>query len=422
MFVARPTKQQLQWYDLEFGVLIHYLPIQDGELIIANIHGDLTTYDPPRLDPEQWVRSAWKAGAKYAVLVAKQCSFAAWPTEVNDCSIASAPWKEGKGDVVREFVDACRKYGILPGLYYHTTRNDYYHIDNLKTYDYKGEMYQAYVRCVEKQLTELMTGYGDIFEFWFDTGLIPPEEGGPDVLSLLRHYQPDALAFQGPPQWINNIRWVGNEDGVAPKNCWSATFAGESRFDGSVPDEPAGRGDPDGWHFWPAEADVPNRNGQAEAGGWNWRAGEEHTAYSPDNLMQFYLETVGRNANLLIGMAITEDGLFEDEEQLAAFGECLRETFGETLVRVDSPVPVNGCVTVRIPAGRRASYLVVREDITEGQRIRRFSVEMDGKPFCELRSLGHKRIVKLPEDCFDSVTVRVLEAAGDWKLRDMILY
>ena len=90
MFVAKPTKQQLQWYDLGFGVLIHYLPLQDGELVIANMHGDLTTYNPPRLDPEQWVRSAWKAGAKYAVLVAKQCSFASWPTDVNDCSIASS--------------------------------------------------------------------------------------------------------------------------------------------------------------------------------------------------------------------------------------------------------------------------------------------------------------------------------------------
>ena len=421
MYIAKPTEQHLRWYDQEFGVLIHYSPLQDGKMILPGQHGDLRTYNPPHLDPEQWVRAAWKAGAKYAILVAKQCSFAAWPTKENDYSIASTLYKDGKGDVVQEFIDACKKYDIRPGFYYHTTRYDYYGIDNQVKYDYKGEEYQTYVRHVENQLKELMTEYGEISELWFDGGLIPVEEGGPDVLSLLQQYQPNCITFQGPPQWIHNIRWVGNEEGLAPETCWSTTFAGEARFDGTIPDEQAGIGAPDGKYFWPAEADVPNRTRAAESGGWNWAPNEGHLTFPVETLLRFYTHTIGHNANLLIGMAISEDGLFEDEEQFAAFGELLRNTFGTPVVALEKPVSED-CISLNIPEGKSASWLVIREDITEGQRIRGYAVYAGDMLVCENVCVGHKCIIPLPENCTDTVSFRVTQSAGEWKLRDIALF
>ncbi len=421
MYVAKPTERQLEWYDREFGVLIHYFPYRDGKQILLGREA-LAAYDPPALDPEQWIRTAWKAGAKYAVLVAKQCAFAAWPTKENDCSVASTRYKDGKGDVVREFIDACAKYGLRPGLYYHTTRFDYYGINNEVTYDYKGAAYQEYVRHVENQLKELMTEYGEIAELWFDGGLIPVRDGGPDVLSLLRRYQPNCITFQGPPEWEHNVRWVGNEEGLAPETCWSTTNAGEARYDGTEAAEEAGVGDPDGKYFWPAETDVPNRTRAAEGGGWGWAPGQEDLIFPPETLLRFYLQSVGRNSNRLVGMAIDADGQFEDEEQFVRFGELLRSHFGTPLVRIDSPAPENGAVTLRVPASAAARYLVVREDITDGQHLRSYSVSVDGAVVRRGSCVGHKCIVPLEAAGGAAVTFRAEDSAGPWKLRDIALY
>ncbi|MBQ2279327.1 MAG: alpha-L-fucosidase [Clostridia bacterium] len=316
MYIAKPTEKQLEWQDLEVGVLIHYLMESyepyfniDSENMEERVPA--AELNPPKLDPEQWVRSAWEMGAKYAVLVAKHGSgFALWNTKENNYGCGQMAWKDGKGDVFREFLDACKKYGLKPGVYYHPTCNKYYKINNMIRYDYKGEMYQEYVRHVVGQLTELWTQYGEIFEIWFDGGCLPVEDGGPDLGALLRKYQPDAIAFQGPKDHPHNLRWVGNEDGLAPENCWATTNAGEARYDGTVPNEQAGVGDPDGKYYWPAETDMPNRApAPGGRGGWGWWEGEEHLAFAPEYLLDCYVRSVGRNSNLLIGMAIGVTGI-----------------------------------------------------------------------------------------------------------------
>ena len=128
--------------------------------------------------------------------------------------------------------------------------------------------------------------------------------------SCLRKFQPDAIAFQGPKDHPHNLRWVGNEDGLAPENCWATTNAGEARYDGTVPNEQAGVGDPDGKYYWPAETDMPNRApAPGGRGGWGWWEGEEHLAFAPEYLLDCYVRSVGRNSNLLIGMAIGVTGI-----------------------------------------------------------------------------------------------------------------
>lgn len=428
MHIAKPTEKQLVWQDLELGVLIHYLldnykpDCHMKEKIIAE-EIPASSLNPSKLDPEQWVRAACEMGAKYAVLVAKHgTGFALWPTDVNDYSCKYMKWKDGQGDIVGEFVAACRKYGLKPGLYYHPTCNGYYGINNELTYDYKGEMYQNYVRCVERQVEELWSRYGDLFEIWFDGGCLPVEDGGPDLYSILKKYQPDAVAFQGPKEHPHNLRWVGNEDGLAPENCWATTNAGEARYDGTVPHEEAGVGDPDGKYYWPAETDMPNRDHAAFGGGWGWQPNEADHAYSPDYLLDCYVRSVGRNSNLLVGMAITTDGDFQDEEQFRAFGKLLRETFGTPLTVLDAPVPDEaGFFTLTVPEGKTARYLVIREDIREGQRIRGFEVFADGEKIYASQCVGHKRIVPLGENAYKTVSFRVTEGAEDWRIRDIAL-
>ena len=428
MYIAKPTKQQLAWQDMELGVLIHYLmdiyrPDLPGNWFKTKAMRDAYDWkslDPPKLDPAQWVRAAASTGAKYAVLVANHgTGFSLWDTAVNDFSIANTRWRGGGGDVCGEFIEACRAYGLKPGFYYNTGCNGYYGINDDQPCDYRTEAYQAYVRAVEAQVTELWSRYGELFEVWFDGGVLPPAQGGPDLTPLLRRLQPDAVCFQGPRDWPHNLRWVGNEDGLAPENCWATTNAGEARYDGTVPDEQAGVGDPDGKYYWPAETDMPNRSHEAYGGGWGWRAGEEDLAFSPAHLLDCYVRSVGRNSNLLLGMAIGTDGSFQDEAQFAAFGKLLRDTFGHPFASVSSPALTDGRCTLRLSERRRVDYVVIREDIAQGQRVRGFRLLFDGEAVYESECIGHKRIVPFDGAQAREITLEITRDAGGAAIRDI---
>ena len=428
MNIAKPTKQQLEWHDMELGVLIHYCM----EIYNPNLENEFPEWyktdrvrtaippesiHPTKLEPEQWVRSAAELGAKYAVLVANHCTgFSMWDTKVNDFSIAHTDWRGGGGDICREFIEACGKYGLKPGFYYSTGCNGYYNVNGCLNGNYHSEAYQAYVKNVVAQVTELWTEYGDLFEIWFDGGVIPPEEGGPDLTPILKMYQHNAICFQGPRDYPHNVRWVGNEDGLAPENCWATTNAGEARFDGTVPDEKAGEGDPDGKYYWPAETDMPNRSQQAFGGGWAWKEGEEHFVFTPEHLLGCYIRSVGRNSNLLLGMAISRDGDFQDEEQFRAFGKLIRDTFGTPAAQTTG----GGCV--RLPVKQKVSYVVIREDITEGQRIRGFRVLADGVPVYESKCIGHKRIIPFTDLEAQTIELQITEQVGGARIRDVAVY
>ena len=431
MYIAKPTKEQLAWQELELGVLIHYgmeiyrpkLPYPWYKTDVVRTELDPKTIHPTKLEPEQWVRSAAEMGAKYAVLVANHCTgFSLWDTKVNDFSIAHTDWRGGGGDICREFIEACKKYSLRPGFYYSTGCNGYYNINDDLKWDYQSDYYQAYVRNVVAQVTELWTEYGDLFEIWFDGGIIPPDQGGPDLAPVLRKFQPHAVCFQGPRDYEHNLRWVGNEAGLAPENCWATTNAGEARYDGTIPDEQAGVGDPDGKYYWPAETDMPNRTWQAFGGGWCWRAGEEHLLYTPEQLLDCYVRSVGRNSNLLLGMAISTDGDFQDEEQFKAFGKLIRETFGTPVARTESPALIGDACTVSLPEKQKIRYVVIREVIEDGQLIRGFRILADGQPVYESECIGHKRIIPFTDLEAKEITLEITKKAGDARVRDIAVY
>lgn len=177
-------------------------------------------FNPTQFDARQWARTAKRAGFKYLVLTAKHHDgFCLWPTKTTDYSVKSSPWKNGQGDVVREVADACREEGLKFGLY-------------LSPWDRHEPCYpdkEAYDDFYAEQLTELLTGYGPLVEVWFDgAGSQGREYDWPRIIGLVDQYQPEAMVFNmGRP----TIRWVGNEDGVAPYPCWNtATTARESMF------------------------------------------------------------------------------------------------------------------------------------------------------------------------------------------------
>lgn len=431
MTVTKPTKEQLVWQDMEIGVLIHYCmeiyrPELEGNWFKTKaVRKEIepATINPPKLEPEQWVRSAVAAGAKYAILVANHgTGFSLWNTKVNDFSIASTPWRGGGGDICREFVDACKKYGIRPGFYYHTGANGYYGIDNEQKYDFFSAEYQEYVRKVEAQLEELWSEYGELFEIWFDGGILPTEQGGPDLLPILEKYQPNAICFQGPKNHLHNVRWGGNEDGCVSENCWATTNACEAYYDGSEPQEDAGIGDPDGKYYWPVEADIPNRTKESFGGGWAWRKGEEHYCFTPEQLLDRYIRSVGRNCNLLLGMAISVDGDFQDEEQFEAFGKLLKDTFGNPIAIEEQPEVSADCCTVSLPEKQDVHYVVIREDVTDGQLIRGFKVLADGVLVYEGECIGHKRIIPIDGVKAKEITLEITKKVGNVKIRDVAVY
>lgn len=414
---AVPTKQQLEWADAEIGVIIHCLIGQDFDL------GKRATFNPKNLDTDQWIRSAKALGANYAVLVDKHgTGFTNHPTKVNDYSVASWAWKDGKGDIVADFIASCKKYDIKPALYYHLNCNDYYGIQHPGPEERKTEKYKNYVGVVERQLRELWENYGELFEIWFDSGVIPPEENGPVIIPMLKELQPNAILFQGPAEMPNVIRWVGNEAGYAAENCWSTTLRGGATTDDESEEALAacGEGNPNGAYWHPAETDVPNRKPQASGLGWFWAPGESNLIFSPETLRDFYLHSVGRNANLLLGMTIADDGSFEDEAQFEQAGKLIKQCFENKLAGVENITGTE--VTIPLPKGQEKKYLVIREEISRGHNIYGYRVLADEQEIALGQCIGHKRIIEL-KNCFaENIRFEVTKYDEVPRIRDIVVY
>lgn len=425
-----PTPEQVEWADAEIGVIIHLdlvtfcAPYNVCEHFCDPIPP--SAFNPARLDTDQWIAAAKSLGAKYAVLVAKHgTGFSLWPTEAHEYSVKNSPYKDGKGDVVAEFIASCEKYGLRPGLYCSASFNQYFNVENPgRVRDNDPEKQARYNEIVQKQLTELWSRYGRLFEIWFDGGVLPVSEGGPDVAALLHRLQPNAVVFQGPAGTRSLLRWVGNERGEAPEDC-SALFGDEPQSETGTVE----RGDMAGGtgEIWaPAESDFPNRNARTSyLGGWFWREGEEASILPPEQLYSAYLTSVGRNTNMLVGMVIDTNGEFPaaDAAVFAEAGERIRRVFGTPLARADA-----GAYTVSLPETetRRAGYLAMGEDIRQGERVTGYTVRaFDGAGNTVFthsgRVIGHKRILALPPEAVRA-ELSVTDSRAEPKISFLALY
>jgi alpha-L-fucosidase len=426
--VVVPNEIQQAWADAEIGILIHLdMPVFRPEYDFRQwgTHPDAALFNPTELNTDQWLEAAQKLGATYAVLVAKHCSgFSLWPTEAHGYSVKNSPWKDGKGDIVGDFIASCRKYSIKPGIYASTTANGYFHVDNPGIVQPGAPIAQEeYNRIVERQLTELWSNYGELFEIWFDGGVLSTDNGGADVLSLVKKLQPDAIAFQGPYGHPNLIRWVGNEEGVAPYPCW-ATADSTTNADGTVVISGL-NGDPFAPYWCPGESDFTLRWNRSFQGGWFWTAEQDSMMFTVDELMTKYVTSVGRNTNMLLGIVIDDRGLIPDADmkQIELFGEAIRAHYGMPL-RQTAGTGTEYVIRLEQPAS--IDRIVIQEDIAFGERALEYQVQgKTGGEWINLSAgtnIGHKHIDRFPPRTVSEIKLQIIKSKAEPRIKNFSIY
>lgn len=432
-----PAPHQLKWHEAEMGVVFHYdLHVFDG-LVYGqgnnriNPVEDYNIFNPTLLDTDQWIQAAKAAGAKFAVLTAThETGFGLWQSDVNPYCLKAVKWRDGKGDIVRDFVNSCRKYGIQPGIYIGIRWNSLLGIHNFKA-EGDGEFARNrqawYKRLCEKMVTELCTRYGDLFMIWFDGGADDPKGLGPDVEPIVTKYQPECLFYHN----VNraDFRWGGSESGTVGYPCWSSfpyPYSHSNANEGARNhNELLAHGDADGRYWVPAMADTPLRgyNGRHE---WFWEPGDDDKAVYPlENLMDMYEKSVGRNATLIVGLTPNPDGVIPegDVKRLKEWGEEIARRFGTPLAQTSGKAKK---LALDLKGKQKVNYYILQEDITLGERIRAYRVEArtGGKwvTVAKGTSVGHKRIERFDPVEATAFRVVVEQCTDSPRIRDFSVY
>ena len=388
-FTPIPTPQQAAFQDWAFGLFFHF-----GIRTFYEGHRDWDgkpmpagAFNPTALDCRQWTAAARAAGAKYAVLVAKHHdSFANWPTRYSDYSVAQTPWKGGKGDVVREFVEACRADNLKVGLYYSPAQAGFL--------NWQPREYDDYF---VNQITELLTNYGKIDYLWFDAcGSGDHRYDTPRIVQVIRRLQPDILLFN---LWDPDTRWIGNESGVAGLETRSYVDTLDTAVDVPNPQKMARRA------FLPAECDCCIRGHT-----WFYSDANEDQLKSVEELFGLYCTSVGNNANFLLNVGPDRRGLLpeKDVERLTGLGREIRRRFQDNVLPCTVAV-TEGVYRCTLPETRLVGGLVLEED--PGERITAFQVALqpaDGsRPVTVYRGqgVGRRRFCLFPPLATREITV-----------------
>lgn len=384
--LPRPTKAQLEWQKMETNAFIHY-----G-------NANPKTFNPSGFDARQIIKALKDAGMKMAIITAKHHGgFCLWPSKYTAFSVASSPWKNGKGDVVKEIADACREYGLKFGVY-------------LSPWDKKEPSYgtPAYNDFYKNQLRELLTNYGEVAEVWFDgykaKDAKPMEYDYPGYFQLVRTLQPNAVIFSdiGP-----DVRWVGNEKGNASETNWSTIDIKEGMLPGAVSPAYLNRGEPAGARWMPAETDVSIRPG------WFYNPAHDSLIKSGKQLVDIYYKSVGRNSTLLLNVPPNSKGVISDADiaSLRDFRSILDETFQTNLAKGPKSLTDQQLETfVTIPEGgsqvfdlgneKEFDRMLLQENIADGQRLEAALVEYwDGRSWqrlADFTTVGYKRLLRFP--------------------------
>lgn len=398
-----PCDRQLRWQERELTAFLHF-----GMNTFTNREwGDGKEspefFNPDALDTDQWVKTLKDAGFKMVILTAKHHDgFCLWPTATTDHSVASSPWRGGKGDVMAELRRSCDKYGMKLGVY-------------LSPWDRNAPCYgdsPRYNDMFVAQLTELLTNYGKIDEVWFDGACGEGPNGKKQEYDWLRfrdtmkRLQPDAvLAITG-----DDVRWVGNEGGVGRETEWSVTPLVPSIFsyadsvnqslgiDAISPEIGSRRQvvSADKLYWWPSEVDVSIRPG------WFWH--ENEVPHSLARLADIYLKSVGRNSVLLLNIPPDNHGLIDqkDVRRLMEFRRWIDANFTNNLLN---------------KPGSEVNCVVLEEDISKGQRVEEFDVIalVDGRRIKAVSgtTIGKKRILTFPPVRADRLELKVTASRAE---------
>ncbi|WP_318615683.1 alpha-L-fucosidase [Sporosarcina sp. YIM B06819] len=407
----KPTARQLEFQDWEFGLFIHFglRTFYEGYVDFDERSMSPTEFNPTNLDCGQWAKTAQQAGMKYAVLTAKHHDgFSNWPSQYTDFSVAQSPWKDGQGDVVREFVEQCRQYDIKPGLYYspYDGAADFYSNKDPKAYD------DYFVN----QITELLTNYGDIKVLWFDgAGSEGHEYDWKRIVTTIRTLQPNILIFNMADP---DFRWVGNEDGIAPIPCWNVV----DNIDYSIYKDEQEQLAKDLW--LPAECDVQMR------ANWFYSDSDEHTVKSLEELMGLYYHSVGHGANLLLNIGPDREGLLpkKDEQRLLEFGAAISKRFANPLATLKDCQLREGKWEYWGEKSHLIDHIVIEEDLTNGESVQQFTITVTTaktqRPTTIYHgiNIGHKAIIRVPPIRVKGVTLEITKSDGEPIIREMSLY
>ncbi len=419
----KPIAAQVAWQDAELGVLVCYElhTFNEGRYNQArariNPVLDPSQFMPHDLDTDQWVKAAKDAGARFAILTAShESGFRLWQSEVNDYCLKSTKWGGGKRDIVEEFMESCHKYNIAPGIYLGTRWNAELGIYDFKVSERSQITQEDYNRLIEREVEEICMNYGDWFEFWFDGGAHGPDQGGPDILSIVEKYQPNAVFYHNLQR--ADARWGGSESGTVPYPCWAtfpyiSTGAGESAKEHISANgfELLKKGDPDGSFWMPAMSDAPLRGFGGHE--WFWEPGDEKLIYPLDKLVDMYNNSVGRNSTLILGITPDTTGLLPESDviRLKELGDEIRELYGEAIC---SKSGKGSEIFMKLPEEMVISRIIIQENIEKGERVREYIVDCftEGawKTVAKGTCIGHKRIEIIEALKVSKIRLRLTEA------------
>ncbi|MGZ5221764.1 MAG: alpha-L-fucosidase, partial [Chitinophagaceae bacterium] len=316
-----PTRQQLAWHEMEYYWFIHFGPntFTDKEWGHGDEQADI--FNPSQLDCRQWARIAKQAGAKGIIITAKHHDgFCLWPSKYSKHTVRESKWKDGKGDVVKDLMQACKEYGLKFGVY-------------LSPWDRNHPQYgtPGYNDVYVNTMKELVSKYGPFFEFWWDGANGEGPNGKKQQYDFsrfektLRKLAPTTVVFSdiGP-----DIRWVGNEKGIAGQTNWNyLDTAGFKRGEGAPPTDTLNQGNVNGKNWIPAECDVSIRPG------WFYHKEEDDKVKTAEQLFDLYLKSVGRGANFLLNIPPDRRGVINeiDSASLVGFKKLKEESFATNL-------------------------------------------------------------------------------------------
>lgn len=435
-----PSSAQMAWHEMELSAFIHFTinTFTDKEWGYGNESPSM--FAPTDVDVNQWVKTLKDAGFKCIILTAKHHDgFCLWPTIYTEHSIKNSPYKSGKGDLVKEVSDACKKHGMKFGIYlspWDRNRADY------------GQ--PSYVEYYRNQLKELFATYGPVFEMWFDGA-----NGGdgyygganekrringatyydwPTTLNMVRSMEPNIIFFSdsGP-----GVRWAGNELGIMGETNWN-TITPDTLFAGKPGIEKLlNTGSEKGTHWIPGEVDTSIRPG------WFYHAKEDSLVKSPQKLFDIYLTSVGRGSTLLLNVPPDRRGVFHENDvnSLKEFRQLLDKEFQANLASnakaeagshrgksaMYTPAKVTdgndetywttddgittGSLVINFSSSKSIKYVVLKEYIKLGQRVKSFEIQVwkgqQWKRVGDGTTIGYKRIIKFDPETTDKVRVTI---------------